>query len=106
MIEHVLDGIEGSINISDDVFVFGNDQRDHDEYLAQVLLSLIKHGLTVNLPKCLFNMSRLKFYGMIFSANGMEPDPKRVEALVKLSSPASSGEVHSLLGMVNYNAKM
>ena len=39
---------------------------------------------------------------MIFSARGMSPDPKKIEAIQNAGAPTSVSEVRSLLGMTNY----
>ena len=38
---------------------------------------------------------------MVFSKEGIEPDPKKVHALTKMAHPTSVEEVQSLLGMTN-----
>ena len=67
-----------------------------------MLQALSDRGATLNWPKCQFNMPELEFYGMIFNAEGMKPDPKKVEAVQKMEPPASKSEVHSFLGMTTY----
>lgn len=39
---------------------------------------------------------------MIFSAQGMSPDPAKVETIKKADPPRSVSDVRSLLGMTNY----
>ena len=39
---------------------------------------------------------------MVFSADGMSPDPARVEAIKQAEAPTSVSDVCSLLGMTNY----
>ena len=43
---------------------------------------------------------------MVFSKDGIEPDPKKVDALVMVTPPTSVGEVQSLLGMTNFVARV
>ena len=38
---------------------------------------------------------------MVFSKDGIEPDPKKIDALIIMTPPTSVGEVQSLLGMTN-----
>lgn len=111
VVENVIEGIDGSFNMSDDIFVFGKGKTDeeayaeHDKSLDQVLKRLDENGLTANLAKCEFRKPKMEFYGMMFSKNGIEPDPKKVEALLEMEPPVDVGEVQSLLGMTNYLAR-
>ena len=99
--------------LTDDIFIFGKVQTDqeamveHDKHLKkQVLQILQKNGLTANLPKCEFRKPKMEFYGMIFSKDDIEPDPKKVDALIMMTPPTSVGEVQSLLGMTNFLARL
>lgn len=38
-------------------------------------------------------------YGKIFSAKEISPDPRKVEAILKLEKPNSASEVRSLIGI-------
>ena len=88
-VENVIRDVDNAFNISDDIIVHGTDQIGHDKALIAVLQALSDRGATLNWPKCQFNMPELEFYGMIFNAEGMKPDPKKVEAVQKMEPPAS-----------------
>ena len=47
-------------------------------------------------------MPRIEFFGMVFSADGMSPDPAKVEAIKQAEAPTSVSDVRSLLGTTNY----
>ena len=91
VIANVIDGIDGALNMSDDIFIFGKGQTnqdamfEHDKHLQQVLHIRQENGLTANLPKCEFRKPKMEFYGMVFSKDGIEPDPKKVDALVMIT---------------------
>ncbi|XP_064631700.1 uncharacterized protein K02A2.6-like [Lineus longissimus] len=99
-VEEATAGIKQVLNISDDLIVGGKGQQDHDKGLVKVLMALLENGFTINLPKCLFSVPELHFYGMKFSKDGMQPD-----ALMKMAPPPSVPEVLSLLGMLNYSSR-
>ena len=101
-IEELLTGLPGCKNISDDIIVFGKDQANHDANIRQVLERLKSHNLRLNKEKCHFSKSEVMFYGHIFSAEGLRPDHKKVEAIQNATPPRSSSEVKSLLGMAQY----
>jgi transposase InsO family protein len=101
-IEELLTGLPGCKNISDDIIVFGKDQATHDANLHQVLDRLKSHNLRLNKAKCHFSKSEVMFYGHIFSADGLRPDQRKVEAIQLATPPRNPSEVKSLLGMAQY----
>ena len=73
-----IQGIPGTINVSDDILVFGPDQASHDRALEAVFKRIKSCGLTLNPNKCVFGKHHLEFFGHIFSSGGISPDPKKV----------------------------
>ena len=100
-----LEGIPGAINISEDILVFGETQKEHDQALAATFQRLREQRLTLNKLKCEFSKDSLAFFGYVFSATGMGPDPAKVQDILNLKAPSSVTEVRSLLGMTNYCAR-
>ena len=72
-ISTALAGIEGVDNIFDDIIVHGPDQKTHDQRLLKTMERLRQHGLTLNADKCLFNVDRLVFMGILLSEKGIGP---------------------------------
>ena len=101
-IEEILTGLPGCKNMSDDIIVYGKTQKKHDENLRGVLERLKQHGVRLNKEKCSFSRSEIKFYGQIFSKNGVKADPAKIKAITDMNKPESIGEVKSLLGMAQY----
>ena len=106
-----MEGIPRAINIADNIMVFGcgdtleEAQKDHDKTLKEVFEMFRRTGMTVNKKKCVFNATRTKFFGYIFSADGISPDPDKVAALEKAEPPASKEEVRSFLGLAGFNSQ-
>ena len=73
------------------------------------LESMLQHfrekGLTLNGPKCRYNKTSLEFYGLIFSKDGVKPDPKLVSDFVNALRPQNASDVRSLFGIAQYCAK-
>ena len=44
----------------------------------------------------------IEFYGIVFTRDGIKPDPKKVQAFTSTSPPTNVSEVRSLLGMSDY----
>ena len=78
IIEQVIAGCEGAKNISDDIFIWGRDDEEHNRNLAEVLRRLHEAGLTVNLKKCEFGKTRMIFSGYTVTDKGILPDESKV----------------------------
>ncbi|CAF1038215.1 unnamed protein product, partial [Brachionus calyciflorus] len=101
-IEQVLSGLKGTMNIHDDIIVYGSNKAEHDERLEAVLKRLNESGLTLNESKCEFCKQSLTFFGMQFSDKGISIDMKKCDALLQARAPNTVGEVRSLLGLASY----
>lgn len=89
-------------NISDNILEYGKDVEEHDRALYKLLQRCMDLNLTLNKGKCEFYTSEVTFYGWVFTAEGMKPDPCKVESILKLAIPVNVSECRSLLGMTNY----
>ena len=97
-----LDGVECNI---DDVLVHAPTRELHNKRLEQVLERLTTAGVTLNIEKCVFRATRIKFLGNVVSAHGIEVDPDKVAAVIDLPVPKNVHEVRVFLGMVNHLSK-
>ena len=104
-IRQCLVGIPGVVNISDDILLHAQTQTEHDERLNTLMHRLQDNGLTLNKDKCEFNKRRIEFFGLIFSEDGVSPDPQKVEALKNATPPQTASEISSLLGMAQYSSR-
>ena len=87
--------------MADDIIILGSMHQEHDEAIGYCLAPLRDRGLKVNPKKCKCLQPTIDFYGQVFSAQGTCSDPKRIDAIQKMSAPSNTKEVHSFLGMVN-----
>ena len=67
-----------------------------------MLESLQQHGVRLKKEKCTFSRSEIKFYGQIFSKNGVKADPAKIKAIIDINKPEGVSDVKSLLGMAQY----
>ena len=88
--------------IADDVMIHGQDDLECDKHLLQVLNKCREISLKLNPDKCEFGQPSVTFYGNIVSNQGLRPDPKKVDVIVKMTSPKNKTELASFLGMCNY----
>lgn len=82
--------------------MYGKIVQEHNKSVKEVLHRLSENGLTINVSKCLFNQQKLKFFGHIFTNEGIYPDPQRIESIINLTPPTNIHELRSFLGMLNY----
>ena len=86
--------------IHDDLIVASKNIKEHMDSLDKVLAAVEQEGLTLNTEKCYFAMSEIKFWGMMVNAEGVQPDPEKVEALDGLEPPRNKDELLSFLCMM------
>ena len=99
----VIQGCKGVVQIKDDVLVHGVG-AEHDKNLEKVLQRFDEAGLTFRREKCLFGVSEVKWFGMIFSEIGMEPDPEKTRLIREWPAPKTVRDVKSFLQTVQFNA--
>ena len=61
-------------------------------------------GFTLNPEKCSFTNKEINFWGMIFSADGMRPDPVKVDALDFITARTNKDDLLSCLCMMQPNS--
>ena len=98
----ILEQCPGVIGIHDDMVIFGVDQKDHDANLINLLNICQKEGLVLNSKKLELRRERVTFFGAEYSAQGMHPDPKKVQGITEMTVPMDKQQLQSFLGMVNY----
>ena len=99
-VKKTIAGVQGAKIITDDITVYRKTPELHDQALREKL-----SGLTLNRAKCFFDQSQIKFSGYILPAEGISPDPTKVQALREAERPFNAEEVRSFLGMANYSAR-
>ncbi|XP_020683447.1 uncharacterized protein LOC110100337 [Dendrobium catenatum] len=98
----VRDGLWFVIVYFDDILVYSPDVQVHLHHLRQVLSLLQEQKLYCHPHKCRFLDTRIQFLGFIISANGIEVDPSKVEAINSWPIPSSSTEVRRFLDLASF----
>ena len=104
-ITSVLAGAEGTVCLMDDILIYGKDEEKHQKHLEAVMHRLKKAKITLNVDKCHFAQSTIKFLGQIVNQDGIQPDPEKVQAVTAMPPPANVPEVRRFMGMVNQLSK-
>ena len=102
VVRESLDGLPGVMNGSDDILIYGCNHTEHDKRLHAALQRLQEKELTLNRQTCIFGQPTLKYLGYVFSSKRISPDPSKVAAFHKTTTPGNASEVRSLLGLANY----
>ena len=98
----ILKQCPGLIGINDDMVIFRVDKQDHDANLINLLNVCQKEGLVLNSKKLELRREQVTFFGAEYSAQGMHPDPKKVQGITEMTAPMDKQQLQSFLGMVNY----
>ena len=101
----MLAGAEGTVCLMDDILIYGKDEEEHQKHLEAVMHRLKKAKITLNVDKCHFAQSTIKFLGQIVNQDGIQPDPEKVQAVTAMPPPANVPEVRRFMGMVNQLSK-
>src|SRR5258705_3725182 len=86
----------------DDILIYSKTKKEHQEHVRRVLAKLKEAGLYAKVEKCEFNVEKTSFLGFIISAEGIEMDPAKVEAVLNWETPGSVKDVQCFLGFANF----
>ena len=89
----------------DDVIVFSKTPEEHIARLEAVFKKISGAGLKLKPSKCEFFKKRMHYLGHIVSNQGIETDPKMIEAIVNWPGLCTVHEVRKFLGFTNYYRK-
>lgn len=89
----------------DDVIVFSETFEEHISRLTQVFQKFREAGLKLSSKKCAFCAKKVKYVGHIVSAEGIEPDPGKIEKIAQWSVPTNVDELRQYLGFASYYRK-
>ena len=101
-IDEIFEDISQCVGIADDIVIFGYNDHDHDQTLYTVLDRACKVGMKFNPDKCTFERDSISFYGVTISADGVKPDPRKIDAIKNLPEPRKEALLELFLGIVNY----
>ena len=76
--------------------------EEHREHVRRVLEALSRAGLHLKPEKCHFHKTKVKYLGLIISADGVRMDPEKVIAVLEWSSPRNLHDVRAFLGFANF----
>lgn len=86
----------------DDIIICSTTFEEHLSLLAEVKNRLKEANLTINLKKCDFFKTSLKFLGYIVGNNSLSTDPDKVSTMVNYPRPTTVTEVKRFVGLCSW----
>ncbi|GJY26048.1 putative reverse transcriptase domain-containing protein [Tanacetum coccineum] len=81
----------------DDILIYSNNKKEHEEHLKLILRSLKREELYAKFSKCEFWLSKVKFLGHVIDSEGIHVDPDKIESIKDWASPKTLTEIHRFL---------
>ena len=98
----ILKDLEGVATYIDDILIYAENTKLHEERLQNTLDTLKRAGLKLNNDKCLLRQRRLNYLGNWIDEDGIRPDETKVQAITQLQQPNNVPELRRILGMIHY----
>eukprot|EP00795_Rhopilema_esculentum_P001442 gene1442-biopygen10090 len=104
LMSRVLHGLEWKLCLVYiyDVIVFASSFEEHLARLQLVLDRLRMANLKLKPSKCHFAKTLVNFLGFVVSAEGVSPDPAKIDAVKSYPTPTCVKDIRSFLGLANY----
>jgi hypothetical protein len=86
----------------DDILIFTKTREEHQKVVSRVLQILKDNNLYLKPEKCIFEVQKVEFLGLILSENQVEMDPVKVEGVRTWPIPKTVKQLQSFLGFINF----
>jgi hypothetical protein len=73
----------------DDIIVKSTKQENHIANLQETFANFKQAGLKLNPEKCVFGVKKGKFFGCLVSMKGIEANPSKIEAILRMEPPST-----------------
>ena len=103
--QNIVDGLEGVVNIADDVLVFATKYDKFKKNVISFLDRCIEHDLHLNPEKIKINVDSVPFFRQILTKDGLQKDVNKWKVIQNWPQPKNVKELQSFLGSVNYLSK-
>jgi hypothetical protein len=82
----------------DDIIVKSMKQENHIADLHETFANFKQAGLKLNPEKCVFGVKKGKFLGCSVSKKGIEANPSKIEAILRMETPSTKKGAQRLAG--------
>jgi hypothetical protein len=105
VMNEILEGLDFAKVYVDDILVSSPDYETHLHHLDIVFTRLADANMRVKTKKCSFARSEVPYLGYMPTADGIQPDPAKLEAIRAIQQPNDVREVRAFLGVTGYYRK-
>ena len=102
---NIVDGLQGVINIADDVLVYASDYNVFKSNVISFLDHCVEHDLHLNPDKIQINVDSVPFFGQTLTKKGLMMDENKWKVIQDWPVLTNIKELKSFLGSVNYLSK-
>ena len=86
----------------DQILIYSMTKEEHEQNLRMTLQVLREHQLHVKFSKYEFWLISVTFLGHVLSDQGVEIDPRKIEAVKNRPRPLTFTDIQSFLSLANY----
>ena len=86
----------------DNILIFTEKEEGHEEIVKEVLQKLKENDLFLEVEKCMFGASKIKFLGLIISPDRIKMDLIKVNAITSWPVLKRVKDVQAFLGLANF----
>lgn len=104
-VETMLAGIDHCSVYFDDICMAGSSAKTLYQTIIKVFKRLNEFGFQIKMEKCKFFVDEICYLGNVINKNGIHPDRKRIEAILKMPAPKNVSELRSFLGAIHFYGK-
>jgi hypothetical protein len=99
----LLDGLDTvRVYIDNILYVTKGAWEDHLDGLEEVFRRLQKAGLKVNAKKSNFGAHKMECLGYDVTQTGIQPIPKKVQAIQAIKTPKTRKQLQGFISMINF----
>ena len=102
---NIVDGLQGVINIVDDILVYASDYNVFKLNVISFLDCCIEQDLHLNPDKVRINIDSVPFFGQTLTKKGLMMDENKWKVIQDWPIPTNIKELQSFLGSVDYLSK-
>ena len=102
---NIVDGLEGVVNIVDDILVFATKCDKFKENVINFLNRCVEHDLHLDPEKIRINVDSVLFFRQTLTKDGPQMDANKWQVIQNWPQPKNVKKPQSFLGSVNYLSK-
>ena len=86
----------------DNIIIVTKNLQEHLKNLEIVLEKINQAGLTINLEKCEFGCSEVKYLGFIVNEKGLLMDEDKIKPILECPTPKNMTQLQRIIGMTSW----